>query len=487
MKIVFPKTVAEAVSGADLLFLAAPKAALAERWHRVALKTAWAAALDRVAEDAKPGDNGGTGVTYGPEGAPRRIIVAALPDKVSRHNCPARAESLRHVLADLKPGDAKRVAVVLRLDRPDHWLAAALPVARAFPLFSRKTGEKGSKEKSLAIVALGPDSEVVHPSAGDLATIEAVRNAARLCDTPPEDLRTADLEREARKAVRGIRGVTVRSIVGERLIEAGLGGIHAVGRAATVAPRLTVLTYSPVKKPRRTVALVGKGIVYDTGGLSLKVGGIMVNMKSDMGGAAAVLGAFAVLARAGGPDRIHALLCLAENAVGPDSYRPDDILTMHSRKTVEINNTDAEGRLLLADGVSFAARNLKADVVIDVATLTGAALVTTGQAVSCAVSNRAELEAAAVEAGRRTGDLTHPILFLPELLKSEFASKVADMRNSVKDRMNAQSSCAAQFVYNHIEDLDRPWLHLDIAGPAFRDGRGTGYGVALLVEILGTL
>jgi probable aminopeptidase NPEPL1 len=235
------------------------------------------------------------------------------------------------------------------------------------------------------------------------------------------------------------------------------------------------------------VALVGKGIVYDTGGLSLKVGGIMVNMKSDMGGAAAVLGAFAVLARAGGPDRIHALLCLAENAVGPDSYRPDDILTMHSRKTVEINNTDAEGRLLLADGVSFAARNLKADVVIDVATLTGAALVTTGQAVSCAVSNRAELEAAAVEAGRRTGDLTHPILFLPELLKSEFASKVADMRNSVKDRMNAQSSCAAQFVYNHIEDLDRPWLHLDIAGPAFRDGRGTGYGVALLVEILGTL
>src|SRR5262249_38707012 len=156
----------------------------------------------------------------------------------------------------------------------------------------------------------------------------------------------------------------------------------------------------------------------------------MENMKCDMGGAAAVLGAVKVLAKTGYPHRVVALACLAENAIGPDAYRSDDILTMHSGKTVEINNTDAEGRLVLADGVSHAARDLKADVIVDIATLTGAALIATGEAVSCTVSNRESLERLSVESGRRTGDLTFPILFAPEFYKQEFASKVADMRNS---------------------------------------------------------
>jgi probable aminopeptidase NPEPL1 len=175
---------------------------------------------------------------------------------------------------------------------------------------------------------------------------------------------------------------------------------------------------------------------------------------------------------------------MAENAIGPASYRSDDVLTMHSGKTVEINNTDAEGRLLLADGVSWAAREVKADFIVDIATLTGAARICTGDAVSCTVSNREGIERLSVECGRATGDLTFPLLFVPEFFKGEFPSKVADMQNSVKNRMNAQSSAAAQFVYNHIEELDRPWLHLDIAGPAFRAGRGTGHGVALMTQIV---
>ena len=210
----------------------------------------------------------------------------------------------------------------------------------------------------------------------------------------------------------------------------------------------------------------------------------MCNMKADMGGSAAVLGAFVALVKSGCEDHLYCLLSLAENAVGPNSYRPDDILTMHSGKTVEINNTDAEGRLVLADGVSYAARNLKADLVIDAATLTGAALIATGQAVSCTFTNRDGLEARSVASGRITGDLTHPILFIPEFYKQELKSKVADMRNSVTNRMNAQSSCAGQFIYNHIEDVNPAYLHLDIAGPAFRDGRGTGYGVALITDIV---
>jgi probable aminopeptidase NPEPL1 len=197
-----------------------------------------------------------------------------------------------------------------------------------------------------------------------------------------------------------------------------------------------------------------------------------------------VLGAFLTLAQTGSKDHIYCLLCLAENAVGPDSYRPDDILHMHSGKTVEINNTDAEGRLVLADGVSYAARKLKADVIVDAATLTGAALITTGKVVCCFYTNRDGLESVAVASGRRTGDLAHPLLFIPELHKQEFKSKVADMRNSVADRMNAQSSCAGQFILNHIEETGKPFLHLDIAGPAFRDGRASGFGVTLIADLV---
>jgi probable aminopeptidase NPEPL1 len=132
--------------------------------------------------------------------------------------------------------------------------------------------------------------------------------------------------------------------------------------------------------------------------------------------------------------------------------------------------------------VSYAARVLKADVVIDAATLTGAQLIATGKLHAGLVSNDADLELLMIEAGRLSGDLVHPLPFAPELYKKEFASLVADMKNSVADRMNAQSSCAAQFVYWHIEDAGVKWAHVDLAGPAFPAGRGTGFGVGLLSE-----
>jgi probable aminopeptidase NPEPL1 len=232
------------------------------------------------------------------------------------------------------------------------------------------------------------------------------------------------------------------------------------------------------------VVLVGKGVVYDTGGLNIKTGGNMYGMKGDMGGGAAVVGAFKSLVAGKSKHRVTCLVPLAENAVSSASYRPNDILHMHSGKTVEINNTDAEGRLLLADGVSYAARVLKADVIIDAATLTGAQLVATGRRHAAIVSNREGLEQLAVESGRSSGDLTHPLPFAPEFFQAEFKSVVADMRNSVKDRANAQSSCAGQFVYSHIQDLDVPWLHIDLAGPAQNGQRATGFGVALISELV---
>jgi len=208
----------------------------------------------------------------------------------------------------------------------------------------------------------------------------------------------------------------------------------------------------------------------------------MVSMKGDMGGAAAVLGAFKVLATHGCRHKVSLILCIAENAIGPAAYKPDDVLRMHSGKTVEINNTDAEGRLLLADGVSYAARVLKADVVFNAATLTGAQMVATGLLHAAIICNDEPLEQLVLAAGRHSGDLVHPLPFAPEFYKQEFESTVADMCNSVKNRNNAQSACAAQFVWWHIDDTPVKWCHIDLAGPSFPKNRGTGFGVALISE-----
>jgi len=252
---------------------------------------------------------------------------------------------------------------------------------------------------------------------------------------------------------------------------------------------MVVLDYQPdtPAKNAKTVVWVGKGIVYDTGGLSIKPKNGMPGMKTDMGGAAAVLAGFRAAVRLGANHRLIAILCIAENAVGPDATRNDDILTMYSGRTVEINNTDAEGRLVLADGVAYAVREFSPDVLIDLATLTGAQLVATGRRHAAILCNDEALESKAVKAGVRSGELVHPLPYCPEFFRGEFKSPVADMKNSVKDRMNAQSSCAGQFVGEHLGDYENAWLHIDLAGPA-RDGeRATGFGPTLLVELLQSL
>ena len=249
-------------------------------------------------------------------------------------------------------------------------------------------------------------------------------------------------------------------------------------------PRLLVLDYKP-PGAKRTFALVGKGVVYDTGGLSLKATAGMSSMKGDMGGGAAVVGAFHALASTGFGQRVVAAVPLAENAIGPNSYRNDDIIVMHSKKTVEINNTDAEGAPAPGRRRELPGADLPSGPPHSMPRLSPAP---SSSRVACATHRSSPtapgVESLALDVGRSCGDLTHALLFAPEFYMSELESKVADMRNSVANRMNAQSSCAAQFVYAQIQDLDLPWLHIDLAGPAWRDGRGTGYGVALISQIL---
>ncbi|TNF30735.1 MAG: leucyl aminopeptidase family protein, partial [Deltaproteobacteria bacterium] len=372
-------------------------------------------------------------------------------------------------------------AVLIALDDASHAFAAGCAAARAVPAWSDRSKAQAGAPRTMEIGFLAPDGPVEDVKRIQEAA-DAIRMVGELVDMPASQLHTTAFVERA-EAVAAEVGASCTVITGDALTERGFGGLAGVGRAASHPPALVHLRWAPEDAAGDRVAWVGKGIVYDTGGLSLKGKNDMPGMKGDMAGAAAVLGAFRAAARLGWKRPLDAVLCLAENSVGPDAIRPDDILHMYSGKTVEVNNTDAEGRLVLADGVAYAVAELEPQVIVDMATLTGAQLLATGRRHAAIVCNDEALEQRAIVAGRASGDLVHALPYAPEIFRDEFKSRVADLKNSVKDRMNAQSSCAGQFIAEHLGSYDKPWLHVDIAGPAEARERGTGYGVALLLEL----
>lgn len=424
-----------------------------------------------------PGDGGRITTTW-TAGTPSRLHVGVLPEPCSRHNSPSRAWAIPGLVASAS--QKGNVGIALCVDEPSHAVSAVLAVARSLPTYTATSQTTQREARILVLPRGGPPPE---PSRL-LVAADAVRRAAHETDEPPDQLGCDELTARA-QAVANELGCACTVIRGDGLREQGLGGLYGVGRAARESAALVVLEHSP-PGARRTVGWVGKGIVYDTGGLSLKTKTSMPGMKTDKAGALAVLAAFRAAVRLGFEDKLVAVLCIAENAIGPGAIRPDDVLTMYSGRTVEVNNTDAEGRLVLADGIAWLARNRSPDVVVDLATLTGAQSVATGKRHAALYCNDEALEVQAVAAGKHSGDLVHPLPYVPELLRPEFRSPIADMRNSVKDRGNAQPSCAAQFIGNHIQAVgyEKPWLHVDMAAPAVgASGRGTGYGVGLLLAL----
>lgn len=410
--------------------------------------------------------------------APHKVVLSLLPEKVSKDNSPTRREWIYQQL-DAVDGD-EYTTVVLCLDKPDHLAAALTAVARRLRLVNYRAQ---AKQRHIHVLALNLQGEVLPIDAGLKTLSEEVSRSCRLADMTPQELNPSSFAKEITAQFRGRPQVTIKEILGPKLLSEGLHGIHAVGRAAVDEPRMIILDYKP-RAARKTVVLAGKGVCYDTGGLSLKVGGSMVGMKGDMGGAAAILASFSYLTQNAYPHRLIACVGLVENAIGPKAFRNDEVITMHSGKTVEVNNTDAEGRLVLADCLSYCARKYSPQLLIDAATLTGAQMVATGYLHAGVISNREDLENLARKIGKETGDLVAPLPFAPELYQNEFRSQVADMVNSVKNRSNAQTSCAAQFIYSHIDDLDIPWLHIDMAGPANTPaGLGTGYGIQLIARL----
>ena len=303
-----------------------------------------------------------------------------------------------------------------------------------------------------------------------------------LINTPPSHLTPSTFVAEFKK-LAGSR-VKVEILNEVQLKKGGYGGIIGVGQGSANPPRLLHLSYAP-KGAKRRLALVGKGITFDTGGLALKPAQGMEAMKSDMSGAAAVCAAALAIAELKLPIAIDAWAPLAENMVSDTATRPSDIITIYGGKTVEVLNPDAEGRLILADGLVRATEVGKKagglDGIIDVATLTGAQVVALGTRTSAAMTNNDEFREKFLTVASQTGEAFWPMP-LPEELRASLDSPVADIAN-IGERMGGML-VAGLFLKDFV-DPEIPWLHLDIAGPAYNESKAHGYtpvggtGVAL--------
>jgi len=379
------------------------------------------------------------------------------------------AEALRRAAGVLvrHAAGAKQAVTTLVQALPGDPVAAvravaegALLAAYRFDKYKKPEAEAAALRRlDLAVGGDDPDRKALEGALAAGTVRAAATNLARdLSNEPANALHPADLAEAARTVLAGkdVR-VTVRDE--EQLRREGFGGIVGVGQGAANPPRLIELSYQP-EGAEQHVVLVGKGITFDSGGLSLKPPDGMVTMKTDMSGAAAVLGVLSAVADLGVRVAVTGYLASAENMPSGTATRPGDVLTMKNGTTVEVLNTDAEGRLVMADALALGAE-AQPDAMIDVATLTGACMVALGKRISGLFSNddalAEELLAAAAEAGERSWRLP-----LPDDYHKELESDVADLKN-VGERWGGAIT-AALFLREFVDG--RPWAHLDIAGPA---------------------
>jgi leucyl aminopeptidase len=375
----------------------------------------------------------------------------------------------------------KRVAVALPAGEPDEAEAVALGgLLGGYAFRKYRTASSAPADVELTVHTAHDD---VTGRARILAgAMTLVRD---LVNTSPADMVPADLAAVAEQAAAA-HGLGVQVLDENELAKEGFGGILAVGMGSVHPPRLVRLEYTH-PDAAGTVVFAGKGITFDSGGLSLKPPKAMETMKADMSGAAAVLAAVQAIAELGPAVNVVGYLSLAENMPGGGAQRPSDVITIYGGKTVEVLNTDAEGRLVLADALARSEAD-GPSLLIDVATLTGAQTVALGNRTAGVMASDDSLAAEIADAARRAGEAMWPMP-LPEDLRKGLDSTVADIANVSGDRSGGML-VAGLFLREFVPAGVR-WAHLDIAGPAYNDGGpygynakgGTGAAVRTLVQI----
>ncbi len=338
------------------------------------------------------------------------------------------------------------------------------------------------------LVLCGPDAEAAAEPARRAAVVAAWTNRCRdLVNAPPNELTPADLADSARELAERFPAISFEALGPEEIRASGMGALTAVSQGSANPPRLVTLRYEPEGAPTEPMlGLVGKAITFDAGGISLKPADDMEEMKSDMGGGAAVLTGLATIAELGVPVRIVAVVPACENMPGGGAYRPGDIVRAVNGKTIEITNTDAEGRLILADALPHA-RAQGATHLLDLATLTGTIVVAMGDFYAGLFGNDAAWLEDVRAAGDESGDHVWPMPLHPSYFR-HIESSFADVKNC-PEKKRGSSIIAALFLQQFVGE--GPWAHLDIAGTAFlARGRdyypqigATGYGVRLLAEL----
>jgi leucyl aminopeptidase len=382
----------------------------------------------------------------------------------------------------------RRVALVAAGLAPAQAVALATgAVLRAWRFDAGRT-QPDPELPLLARFDLVGDEAVAQAWAEAKPVVAAVRFARDLVATPSDRLTPKTFARRLRRLKR--HGVAIEVLKPRALRREKLGLIEAVGQGSANRPRLVVLRWAGEGAPEGPpIAFVGKGITFDTGGICIKPADRMWEMRADMAGAAACAGAILALARARAPVRAIAVLALAENAVGAASYRPGDVLTSFSGRTVEVIDTDAEGRLVLADALAWAVARETPAALVDVATLTGSMVVTLGHVMAGLVASDDALAERVLAAGEATGEWVWR-LPLPGPGEPAIESDIADLRQCSPERMQPDGLQAAAFLHRFTGGV--PWAHLDIAGvdtqgeaDAGHAAGASGFGVRLLASLAG--
>jgi leucyl aminopeptidase len=410
--------------------------------------------------------------------AERLRVAAALAAKQAAR---LQARSLAWQLPESDDKDAAAEAIV----------TGTILASYRFDRFKSSDGDDEALTRLESLTLLGPEL----PAGGELAaSAETARvaaeaqNRARDLQSLPANVATPTfLAERATEIAAGSEALEVDVLGRAELEEKKMGGLLAVSQGGPQEPKLIVLRYRGGGSGP-TLGLVGKGVTFDTGGISLKPGAGMQEMKYDMSGAAAVLESVAAIAELRLPVDVIAVVASTENMPSGTAIKPGDIITQYSGKTVEVNNTDAEGRLILADALAYAAE-LGAERIVDLATLTGAVAIALGSTYAAVVSNDDELAAAVEKAGSESGELVWRLPLHPEF-KALMKGRFADLSNLASKR-KAGTITAASFLEEFVGET--AWAHVDIAGTAWEVGReytgndASGFGVRLLVELASRL
>ena len=442
--------------------------------------------LDHLRARGWEANVGDTAILPGADGATVVAVGVGARDDVDAHVLRKASGAL--VKAAAKLGDVTSLLLDALPEGADRAVAAQAAAEGAglgsyrFTRFKSETNGAGPGVGAVTMVAKG-GKKATDAAARGAAIAEAVAIAQDLINTPPGDLSPKILADHA-AAVAERTGLGIEVVDEKAARKLGMGGLAGVGQGSDNPPRLIKLTYLP-EKARGSLALVGKGITFDSGGLSLKPADGMMTMKCDMSGAAAVLAAMSVLPAVGARTAVRGYLCAAENMPSGKAIRPGDVLKISNGKTVEVLNTDAEGRLVLADGLVTAVAE-GADAIVDVATLTGACVVALGSKIAGLMGNSEEWIAQVQAAADRAGEPVWP-LPLPADYRKLLDSDVADIKN-VSGGRDGGALTAGLFLQEFVDGV--PWAHLDIAGPAFLGEAGplhpkgaTGFAVRTLVEL----